>query len=112
VTPRYLVVGPDDELGAEKLLATIAPARIEDANPFSGRLALVVEPRLAGTTAWYLVADPAEVDGLEYAYLDGAPGPQVESRNGFEVDGVEIKVRMDFGAGFVDWRGWYRNAGF
>ena len=29
----------------------------------------------------------------------------------FEVDGVQIKVRLDFGGGFVDWRGWQTNAG-
>ena len=49
--------------------------------------------------------------GLEYAYLAGAPGPQIETRVGFEVDGVQLKVRLDFGGGFVDWRGWYTNAG-
>jgi hypothetical protein len=27
------------------------------------------------------------------------------------VDGVEIRVILDFGAGFVDHRGWYANAG-
>ena len=60
---------------------------------------------------WWLVASPAEVDGLEYAHLAGAPGPQIETRTGFTVDGVETKVRLDFGAGLVDWRGWYTNAG-
>ena len=37
---------------------------------------------------------PAQIDGLEYAYLAGAPGPQTETRAGFEVDGVEVKVRL------------------
>jgi hypothetical protein len=110
VTPRYLLVSPTRETEAEGVLATIAPATVADVNVFSGRLTLIVDPRIA-PSRWYVVADPAEVDGLEYAYLAGAPGPQTESRNGFEVDGVEIKVRMDFGAGFVDWRGWYSNAG-
>ena len=58
-----------------------------------------------------MIAAPTEIDGLEYAYLAGAPGPQTETRAGFEVDGVEVKVRLDFGGGFVDWRGWYSNAG-
>ena len=74
-------------------------------------LRLIVEPRLASAYAWYVVANPASADGLEYAYLAGATGPQVESQAGFKIDGVEIKVRLDFGAGFVDWRSWYRNAG-
>jgi hypothetical protein len=38
-------------------------------------------------------------------------GPQVESRSGWDVDGVEIRVILDFGAGFIDHRGWFMNAG-
>ena len=63
------------------------------------------------TTGWYLVADPAQIDGLEFAYLASEPGPQVDTQTGFRVDGVEVKVRLDFGAGFVDWRGWFFNDG-
>ena len=40
--------------------------------------------------------------GVFVAFLEGEPGPQIESQNGFRIDGVEIKVRLDFGAGFVD----------
>jgi hypothetical protein len=35
----------------------------------------------------------------------------VETRNGFDVDGVEIKARLDFGAGGIDHRGAYMNPG-
>lgn len=41
-------------------------------NPFSGKLVLVVEPRLTSAKRWYLSADPASVDGLEFAYLEGS----------------------------------------
>jgi hypothetical protein len=83
----------------------------------------VMEPRLetgvtldgvtyAGSaTAWYQVADPATVDTIEYAYLSGNEGVYTETRNGFDVDGVEFKCRIDFGAGVVDWRGLFKNAG-
>jgi hypothetical protein len=30
---------------------------------------------------------------------------------GFDVDGMEIKVREDFGGGVVDWRGVVKNDG-
>ena len=33
------------------------------------------------------------------------------TRNGFDVDGVEIKCRLDFGAKAIDWRGLYKNPG-
>ncbi len=75
----------------------------------------VVEPRLDaatnGTTAWYLVADPAQIDTVEYCYLEGQQGVYIETKQGFEVDGVEIKARMDFGAAALDYRGMQRNAG-
>ena len=111
VTPRNLLVPPALETTAEKWLATIAPATAADVNPFSGSLSLVVEPRLSSATRWYVTAEPGEIDGLEFAYLSGAEGPQVESRSGWDVDGVEIRVILDFGAGFIDHRGWFMNAG-
>ncbi|MEM0906906.1 MAG: prohead protease/major capsid protein fusion protein [Pseudomonadota bacterium] len=111
VTPRYLIVPPALETDAEKVLATITPTNPQDHNPFSGTLALVVEPRLTDPHRWYIAAAPGEVDGLEYAYLEGQEGPQTDTRAGFDVDGVQVKVRLDFGAGFVDWRSWFMNEG-
>ena len=97
--------------GHRLTLATIAPATAADVNPFSGAMSLVVEPRLSSATRWYVTADPGEIDGLEFAYLSGNEGPQVESRSGWDVDGVEIRVILDFGAGFIDHRGWFQNLG-
>jgi hypothetical protein len=110
IAPRYLLVGPDKETEAEQILTVLNPAAAADTNPFAGKLALAVDARLTGTR-WYVSADPATVDGLEYAYLEGEEGVAIETKAGFEVDGVQTKARVDFGAGFVDWRGWYVNAG-
>lgn len=110
VTPKFLVVPPELETTAEQLLTEIRATTSADVNPFSN-LVLVVEPRLTSPTRWYITADASEIDGLEFAYLAGAPGPQTETRNGFEIDGVQVKVRLDFGGGFVDHRGWYANPG-
>ena len=73
----------------------------------------VVEPRLDAnsTTAWYFIADPAQIDTIEYCYLEGQQGVYIETKQGFEVDGVEIKARMDFGAAAIDYRGLQKNAG-
>lgn len=112
VTPRYLLVPATQETLAEQTIAAIAATKTSDVNPFAN-MVLVVDPRLdaRSTTAWYVVGEPALIDGLEYAYLEGQPGPQIETRAGFEIDGVQVKIRLDFGGGFVDWRGWYRNPG-
>ena len=64
-----------------------------------------------GTTAWYLVADPAQIDTIEYCYLEGQQGVYIETEQGFDVDGVKIKARMDFGAAALDFRGLQKNAG-
>lgn len=110
VIPAYLVVAPELQTTAEKLLASIQPNNTDAVNPFAGKLQLVVDRRLHAKP-WYLVSSPGLVPSLEYAYLEGAAGPQFETRNGFDVDGVEIKVRVDFGAGWTDHRGWHKNPG-
>jgi phage head maturation protease len=110
VIPRYVLVPSAHELTVEKLLSTIQATKTSDVNPFAA-LQLIVEPRLSSATRWYVFADPAQIDGLEYCYLAGSPGPQIESRLGFEIDGVQIRVRLDFGAGAVDWRGMFMNPG-
>ena len=107
VTPRFVLVPPELETVAEKVLTEISASKTDDVNPF-GKLTLLVEPRLEDDEQWYVVADPSAAEGLEYAYLEGAPGPQIETRAGFEVDGVQIRVRLDFGAGWTDYRAWHR----
>lgn len=108
--PRFLLVSPTKETQAEQVLATLAPATVATVNPFSQRLELLVEPRLSGN-GWYVFADPAALPVIEYAYLSSAQGPQMASREGWDVLGVEFRVVLDFGAGLVDHRGAYRNAG-
>jgi hypothetical protein len=110
VVPRYLVVPSALETIAIQQVTAIQATQVGNVNPFT-YLDVVVEPRLVSSTRWYLVADPALIDGLEYAYLNGAPGPVTESEVGFKTDGISIKTRLDFGAGFVEWRGWSTNAG-
>ena len=51
------------------------------------------------------------IDTIEYAYLDGQDGVFTETRMGFEVDGMEVKARHDFGAKAIDHRGFYKNPG-
>jgi phage major head subunit gpT-like protein len=109
-TPRYLLVSATKETQAESVLAPLTPAAVSNVNPFPGKLELLVEARLTGNP-WYLVASPDVLPVFEYAYLAGAPGPQLTSREGFDVLGMEYRVVDDFGAGVVDFRGIYRNAG-
>jgi len=115
VQPRYLVVPVALQLTAFQMIApNLAPAKSADLVPdYIRALTPIAEPRLdaASTTAWYLFASPDQIDTIEYAYLEGQDGVYIETRQGFDVDGVEIKARLDFGAKAIDWRGLQKNVG-
>lgn len=110
VVPKYFLVAADLETKAEQLLASLSATTVGDQNPFAGKLELLVDPDLP-EGSWYLAADPASVPTLAYGYLSSAPGPQLASREGWDVLGREWRVVLDFGAGFIDWRGIFRNPG-
>jgi hypothetical protein len=115
IRPAFLIVPASLELKAEQLVAqNLVPATSGSVVPQSIRtLSPISEPRLdaASETGWYLAASPNQIDTIEYAYLEGQQGAYIETRNGFDVDGVEIKCRLDFGAKAIDWRGLYKNPG-
>lgn len=113
VVPRFLVVPAALETVSDQLVAPVVAAQPGQVNPFTGRLQVITEPRLDAnsSTAWYLFASPDALDIIEYAYLEGEEGPMVESRVGFDVDGLEIKARLDFAAKVIDWRGIYKDPG-
>lgn len=66
--------------------------------------------RLTGTRR-YMFADPAVAPTIEVAFLEGEQEPYMELQDGWRVDGVEWKVRHDFGVAAVDWRGALTDAG-
>lgn len=111
VTPRYLLVPAALETVAQQYTSTaFTSAQSSNVNPFAGSLQVIAEPRLdaASTTAWYMAADPAQIDTIEYAYLEGNQGVYLETKDGWEVDGVEFKARLDFGAKAIDHRGFVK----
>lgn len=110
---EYLIVPAALEVVAMKLLTSIQATATGDVNVFGGSLKLIVEPRLdaSSETAWYISASPTRIDTITRAYLAGNEGVFLESEYGFDVDGMKVKARMDFGAGVLDYRGLYKNAG-
>ncbi len=111
---KTLIVSSARELQARKLLSALLVAtKSADVNVFSNAYDLVVEPRLDAVNPleWFLAADPAQIDTIEYAYLEGEEGLYTEQRMGFDVDGLEVKARLDFAAKAVDFRGIWKNPG-
>jgi hypothetical protein len=83
-------------------LSIISDARLDNGITFDGAT------RAGSSTNWYMACDPAQIDLIELAYLEGAAGIYTETRMGFDVDGIEIKVRQDVGAKPIDWRGFWQ----
>jgi hypothetical protein len=119
LVPRYLLVPAALETTADKVVATITAAKVGDVNPFSGKLEVMVEPRLdaKSTTAWYVVADPALMPFLELATLNGARpmatagGPELRTFEGEDVLGLKYRAVHDFGAWPINYRAAFKNAG-
>lgn len=116
--PSYLIVPAAKETLAQQYTSVqFVPAQSSTINPFAqgkpDALTPIAEPRLDANsgTAWYLASDPNQIDTIEYAYLEGQAGVYMESRMGWEVDGIELKVREDFAAKALDFRGLYKNNG-
>ncbi|TRO38563.1 Clp protease ClpP [Pseudomonas sp. ALS1131] len=81
-------------------------------NPIRNFAEVIGEPRLddASATAFYLAARQGS-DTIEVAYLDGNELPYMEQQQGFTVDGVATKVRIDAGVAPLDFRGLQKSNG-
>ncbi len=82
-------------------------------NIHRGTFETVADARLdsVSATQWYAFADPMLYDVIEVGFLDGQQEPYLESRDGWSVDGVEFKVRIDCAAIPLDFRTMVRNNG-
>lgn len=111
VTPRFLVHGPKNLVTVKKLLSLeMLATKSGDVNVFKGAYVPVMDQHITDKR-WFLLSEPGMCDTIEYAYMDGEEGLYTEQRYGFDVDGLEIKSRLIFGAAAIDYRGMYKNAG-
>lgn len=80
-------------------------------NIHQNSLTVVADPLLDAdsTTAWYLLSSSDPI--VEVAFLDGVDTPFLDSEEGFTIDGVRWKVRLDYAYDSIDWRGAYKNPG-
>jgi hypothetical protein len=66
--------------------------------------------QMSGTRR-YVFADPAQMPVLEVAFLDGVQEPFLDMQDGWRIDGVEWKVRIDYAVGAIEFRGAVTNGG-
>jgi hypothetical protein len=109
VEPKFLIVGPKNRATAMKFMNNLALAdTVANQNIYQGSMQVIVEPRIT-TKNWFAAADPAAIDTIEYAFLEGENGLYTEQREGFDIDGIEIKARLFFAAKAIDHRGLFKN---
>ncbi|MGF7178431.1 ClpP-like prohead protease/major capsid protein fusion protein [Azospirillum doebereinerae] len=113
--PRYALT-PVALEGAFKVLmaSEFDPSKTQRTpNSVAGLVEVISDARLdtASTTAWYLAADANATDTVEVSYLDGVSTPWLEQQDGWKVDGVEFKVRLDAAVKALAWEGLYKNVG-
>ncbi|GAB1141659.1 MAG: Clp protease ClpP [Shewanella algae] len=116
IQPAFALVPPNLK---RTMLQTVKSSSVKGAdvnagiaNPIQDLLEVISEPRLKTNSdkAWYVAAGLGE-DTIEVAYLDGIDTPYIEQQDGFTVDGVATKVRIDAGVAPLDYRGLAKSTG-
>lgn len=113
IMPEFLA-GPSIQAATIKqFLGATVPSQDAEINPFKGDLSPIIERRLDAHSqaAWYLFSSARMIDMIEIARLQGENGPVITQKEGFEIDGLKMKIRYDFGVKVLDHRGFFKNAG-
>lgn len=76
-------------------------------NAVAGIVNDIVDSARITWNGWYLFASPSIAPVIEVAFLNGNEEPYTEQEMGFDVDGMRLKVRLDYGVAEVDYRGGY-----
>jgi hypothetical protein len=114
ISPKYLITSPALAQAAQTFFGSSVigtQANPNQVNIYAGLVELVFEPRLfdASATAFYLAG--AKGKTVNVYFLNGNQTPYMETKQGWNVDGVEYKVRIDAGAKAIDWKSLLKNAG-
>jgi ATP-dependent protease ClpP protease subunit len=110
ISPAFVIVPAGLESAAMQVLnsTSVPGAEMNSgiANPVSKMGQLIVESRLdqLSTPYWFVAAEQGS-DTIEVAYLDGVDTPYLEEQQGWSVDGISLKVRIDAGVAPLDYRG-------
>lgn len=112
---RFLLVPPDLAFTAAVLLnSTLLPgSNNNDVNVLRGVLEPIVVPNWSSTSNWYVMADPAQIEGMEIGFLNGREEPELLVQSNptdgavFTNDAMAFKVRWVFGGAWLDYRAAY-----
>ncbi|ELI2637162.1 TPA: Clp protease ClpP [Escherichia coli] len=117
IAPKFLLVPAALEDRALQMIHSTSSPLGADVNsgtfnPYHKLLDIIVDPRLDDVSEkqWYMLSAQG-TDTIEVAYLDGNDEPYLEQQEGFIVDGVAWKVRIDAGVAALDYRGMVKTVG-
>lgn len=116
VAPSILLVPPELEITAAELmggslLITGENATRTNANVLAGRYQVVSSSYLTSASTWWLCANPADLPGMEVAFLNGQRQPTVEQAEAdFNTLGIMMRGYFDFGVAKAEKNACYRMA--
>lgn len=116
IMPRYLVVPVTQSAVAAQLLRSTADPEASNSgvvNIYRGALTLVDDPELddISTTAWYLLGNQVQGEGVEVDFLNGNRTPILESQVSFDTLGWKYRMYLDYGVKLLSTTGIVKNAG-
>jgi hypothetical protein len=88
-----------------------ATNKLQRPNMVRGLLSDIVDTARLSGNPYYFFANPQDEPVIEVAFLDGVQTPFLDSEEGFTVDGMKWKVRLDYGVDAIGFRGAVKNPG-
>jgi phage major head subunit gpT-like protein len=122
IAPKILLVPPELELTASRLMTTSAliasslgstSSKVVEpaANVLAGRYRVVVSNYLTSSSTWWLMADAADLNALDVVFLNGQQVPTIEQvQADYSTLGVQMRGYMDFGVTKAESLSCYRMA--
>ena len=117
LVPTGLYAKAAQVMASTELRDTTSSTKYPVANPHAGKFQVITSPYLSNSTltgnsstAWYLLANPAELATIEVAFLNGIETPTVEQADAsFNTLGIEMRGFFDFGVAKQDAKAGVKN---
>jgi phage major head subunit gpT-like protein len=106
-------------MNSTEIRDTTSSTKYPTANPHAGKYEILTSPYLSNamftgnsSSAYYLLASPADLSTIEVAFLNGVQQPTVEQADlDFSLLGIQMRGYFDFGVAKVEPRGAVKMAG-
>jgi len=119
LVPNALNVTASNLMNSTEVRDTTSSTKYMTQNPHAGKFSIVRSSYLSNsaytghsTTAWYLLANPADMATIEVVFLNGVEQPTVEQADAdFNQLGIQMRGYFDFGVNMQEHRAGVKSAG-